>query len=179
MNVFVKYIIFAFFLFSSCCSQNDKRMNVITNDVDNVDKGVRVLQTLELRKDTYKDVYKILHTDSYENVEKIKILKNNKEISYIDVPNGTDVKNLSIYNISETKKGFRIKLTWGGGRNFYNKTYYFDFINGGFYLGRILSNDCIIDEEKYKDPDYHCEETYREIIPRLHIDNFELDDWIY
>lgn len=179
MNVLVKYIIFAFLLFSSCCPPQDEKKDVTTNDVNNEGKGVRELHILELKNDTYNDVYKILHTDSYGNVEKIEILRNNKVISYIDVPNGEEIKNLSIYNISETKKGFRIKLTWGGGRNIYNKTYYFDFVNGGFYLGRILSNDCISDEEKYKDFDYHCEETYREITPQLHIDNFELDDWIY
>lgn len=115
------------------------------------------------------DKIKILHINYIDkSLEKIEIFKNNKLISSIILPKADEeIKNFSLNEINETKEGFNIFVSWGGGNDFYTRKFNFKYLDGKFYLNQY---------EKTKSIPEDIKNSKKEIviIPNVNIDSLNL-----
>ena len=66
---------------------------------------------------------------------RIEVFKQDSEVAVIWLPiNDLEVKNFSVEEIEKTKSGFLLMVSWGGGKDFYSRVYYFDFNSNNMEL---------------------------------------------
>lgn len=155
-------IILSVFLLSACASPSSTSLkpgsaaiadSYQRNDVD-------VLAVLNLSGAQYgSSNYSILKTfDISDGGFRLEVVRDRDVIKSIELPNSTNVKNFSVDKVIETKDGFQIYLSWGGGNFFYHRQLFFTFKNGEFYLARLGMNmyvqdsDEVVESEKKIDP---------------------------
>jgi hypothetical protein len=76
--------------------------------------------------------------------DRIEIFDTTQQIGRILLPiPDLEVKNFQIDNLEETKSGFRLTVSWGGGRNFYGRVFYFEYIidEKSLFLSRIIKTN--------------------------------------
>ncbi len=72
-------------------------------------------------------------TKEGEFVKKLLISKNRKDIVSIVLPSSEEVKNFDA-NIKKYRTGFILETLYGGGENFYTRSFYFKCIKGNLFL---------------------------------------------
>lgn len=112
---------------------------------------------LPLKNRQYEQLdYKILrlcNLDSERNqiksTRRIELIRGNKAVASLSLPvPDEEVKNFSVNEITETEKGFKIVVNWGGGNYFYGREFYFNFKDTQFYLDSLIMKSYIQEPEK-------------------------------
>ncbi|WP_243347616.1 hypothetical protein [Parabacteroides sp. FAFU027] len=113
--------------------------------------AVDVLKNVALKNDIYfKAICKVqlVYSDK-SNRKYIQLSQDNKLTTSIRLPIPDDeVKNFSVDKIEETNTGFKLNVSWGDMYYYYNREFYFCFINKKFYLSEIKVRDKIYDPQK-------------------------------
>ena len=106
---------------------------------------VDTLSMLQLNNKIYSGSdYKVLElydldSQGYDidSTRRIELTRDNKTLATISLPTSCEVNNFGIDTIMETKSGFRINVSWGGGNWIYTIDFYFVFKNNQFYLNKV------------------------------------------
>lgn len=144
---------FVIVLFSCLSCQGHVTKKIFQNSTTNLSEGLDTLNTLGLTGIKYDGVkYKIIHiVDFDKGQEQIQLLENNIKTSTIWLPVADEeVKNFSFSKMEETQKGFKILVDWGGGNDFYQRTFFFSFKAGKFYLDNLVISNFTQEPEKKK-----------------------------
>lgn len=109
-------------------------------------------------------------TKEGEFVRKLLINKNRKNNVSIVLPSSEDVKNFSA-NIEKCKTGFILESFYGGGDNFYTRSFYFKCIKGNFFLYKIVGTHTIPNSDKKV-------VNTKNIRPQINIRNFNIQYYL-
>lgn len=122
--------IYALIIFLICLSCNAHKKNVgFTVKALEIlqEKNIDTICVVELKNKQYKND-KIQLLELYDTIKGMKSIEMRNDavvLNTINLPNSDDVKNFSIDSIFETKKGFDILASWGGGQYFYKRNFSF------------------------------------------------------
>lgn len=109
-------------------------------------------------------------TKEGEFVRKLLINKNRESIVNIVLPSSEDVKNFNA-NIKKCKTGFILESFYGGGDNFYTRSFYFKCIKGNLFLYKIVGTHTIPDSDKKV-------VNTKNIKPEINIRNFNIRSYL-
>ncbi|MBN9482608.1 MAG: hypothetical protein J0H46_04610 [Bacteroidetes bacterium] len=94
----------------------------------------------------------------------------NKKIASFRLPIPDDeVKNFQVGKITETKNGFKMDVTWGGGENIYRIDLYFIYRDRYFYLYLIKKNHFMLSSQK----EMNSEKKLKHLVPIDKVDIFK------
>ena len=103
-----------------------------------------VWQELTLKGQLYgKKTYQIRYVrDMNDEFRRgyIHFLSAKTRFATIKLPLADDeCKNFSVDSLMQTKRGFILLISWGGGKYFYNMKYLFRYRQGSFFLDKIIT----------------------------------------
>ncbi len=170
------YIILSVFCLS-CKGQNfqDSGKKKNTKEATPID----TISILPLRDKQYvSNNYKVLQLCNLDSVgyrnkstSRIELTKKNITITSILLPiPDEEVKNFSVTKIGETKDGFEVAVSWGGGNNIYDTDFSFAFRGGQFYLDEIKTYRYGADIEVIR--------TTKKINPPIPINKIKINDYL-
>lgn len=70
---------------------------------------------------------------------RILIYRNGVYNSLLKIPSSSDVKNLKVSNLKESKSGIELFINWGGGNYLYDNVYCFKDSASKYFLTRVKS----------------------------------------
>ena len=161
----------------SCKGQNfqDSRKDKSTKEATPID----TISILPLRDKQYvSNNYKVLQLCNldgvgYRNKSTRRIVLTKKYIIIasilLPIPD-EEVKNFSVTKIAETKNGFEVAVSWGGGNNIYDVDFSFAFRGGQFYLDEIKTDKYGADIEVIR--------TTKKINPPILINKIKINDYL-
>lgn len=109
-------------------------------------------------------------TKEGEFVKKLLISKNRKDIVSIVLPSSEEVKNFKA-NIKKYRTGFILETLYGGGENFYTRSFYFKCIKGNLFLYKIVGTHIIPNSDKKL-------VNTKNIRPRINVRNFNIQYYL-
>lgn len=109
-------------------------------------------------------------TKEGEFVKKLLISKNRKDIVSIVLPSSEEVKNFKA-NIKKYRTGFILETLYGGGENFYTRSFYFRCIKGNLFLYKIVGTHIIPNSDKKL-------VNTKNIRPQINVRNFNIQYYL-
>lgn len=109
-------------------------------------------------------------TKEGEFVKKLLISKNRKDIVSIVLPSSEEVKNFDA-NIKKYRTGFILETLYGGGENFYTRSFYFKCIKGNLFLYEIVGTHIIPNSDKKL-------VNTKNIRPQINVRNFNIQYYL-
>ena len=109
-------------------------------------------------------------TKEGEFVKKLLISKNRKDIVSIVLPSSEEVKNFDA-NIKKYRTGFILETLYGGGENFYTRSFYFKCIKGNLFLYKIVGTHIIPNSDKKL-------VNTKNIRPQINVRNFNIQYYL-
>ena len=151
----MKVLIFIILLIScmSCSKQHSQNSDKKVVDIDTssiLALRIDTVSMLQLRNKIYGDSdYKVLRLFDLDNegydigsTSRIELTENNNIVVSLLFPRpDAEPANFGVDTIMETKNGFKIIFSWGGGNYFYRREFYFVFkrsFNSGYQQNDIL-----------------------------------------
>ena len=103
-------------------------------------------------------------------MKKLLISKNRKDIVSIVLPSSEEVKNFNA-NIKKYRTGFILETLYGGGENFYTRSFYFKCIKGNLFLYKIVGTHIIPNSDKKL-------VNTKNIRPQINVRNFNIQYYL-
>lgn len=161
------------FLICLSCNANKKNINFTEKIEILQEKNIDTICVVEFKNKQYKnDKIQLLELyDTIKGMKSIEVINDAVVLNTIELPNSEDVKNFSIDSIFETKKGFDILASWGGGQYFYRRIFSFIYKNDRFYFYCIA-------RENYKENSNKEVSNIERIMPMIPLNKFDITYYI-
>jgi hypothetical protein len=94
--------------------------------------------------------YEVSHIYSIDRDKEEICIKHNGSLEIIiDLPSSDiDVKNFAVDDLEKTIDGFKINISWGGGKDFFKTTFLFTHYDTSFYLKEVTKSIYHQDRDK-------------------------------
>ena len=127
-----------------CFALQGQGINIGNPSLSADNKRWDVWQTLALKGPLYgKRCYQIRYVrDNNDTFRRgyILFLDGKTSFASLKLPLADDeCKNFSVDSLMQTKRGFMLLVTWGGGKYLYNMEYIFRYRQGSFFLDKIIT----------------------------------------
>lgn len=141
--IFIVFILLDFF-WSLSYAQTNRNIN-ISKAIEklSIDTLLRVPLKGTIYNNNHFTVLKLCDLDSkgywIDSSKRIELVKGNQKVASFSLPiPDIGIKNFSVDEIQQTKTGFIIVATWGGGNDLYGREFHFIYKNKQFYFYMLM-----------------------------------------
>ena len=139
----------------SCFAMQGQCTNIGKASLSTDNKRWDVWQELTLKGQLYgKKTYQIRYVrDTNDEFRRgyIHFLSAKTRFATLKLPLADfECKNFCVDSLMQTKRGFILLISWGGGKYFYNMKYIFRYRQGSFFLDKIITRLFLPEEDEEK-----------------------------